>query len=375
MARTKKDNPRQMVDGIRRTVDLKRWEAAVFTGEYDEKGKPVYEWITGDTRKEVAKLRDEIKNQINYGMYVRPSDMTLGEYLLDWLEDYKTNIESTTYELYKIYITKHINPEIGRVRLQDVIPMTLRKFYNKKLETQSSNTVRKYHSLLHNALSSAVDDKLIRENPAKDLLKKINALKKTKYKPVVVLSKEDFFKLLDAVEGTYDEIYIILGGCLGLRRGEVLGLRWRDVDFKNKTITISQTFTRFSKNIIKDPKTESSRRTIKAPSYVMDALEAYRKRQKIINLDNRICWEYLPQSYSHHFRALTQKLGLPNVRFHDLRHFAAVMLLLKGVPDKVAAEMLGHSQVATLREIYQHVIDEMKDQAANAIDEVMAQNK
>lgn len=366
MARPKKDNPRKMTNGIRRTADLKRWEAAVSTGEKDKDGKPVYEWITGETRKEVEILRDEIKNKVNHGRYISPSQYTLGEFMDEWIEVYKTNIDDNTYELYKMYIRKHIKPSIGHIPLQDIIPMTLQKFYNEKLKKQSPNTVRKYHSLLRNSLNSAKINRLIIDNPAVD----VTPPKKVKFVPNV-LAKEDFFKLLDAVKGTYDEIYIVLGGCLGLRRGEVIGLRWGDVNFKNKTITINRTVTRFVKEREKDPKNESSQRTIKAPQFVIDTLEEYKKNQKVISMTNRICSEYKPQSYSHHFKKLTSDLGITGIRYHDLRHFAAVILLLKGVPDKVVAGMLGHAQVTTLRETYQHIIDEMKTQAADVMDNFM----
>lgn len=386
MARKKKENPRQMVDGVRRAKDLIHWEAAVFTGQYDEKGKPIYKWEYADSEKEARAKRDESKYKIKNNIFVNPTDITLGEYLDEWIELHKANIAETTYELYKLYIRKHIKPIIGNIKLQSIIPMTLKMFYAKKLQpgpditlkdgsmkkgkALSSNTVRKFHILLREALQEAKLNSLILNNPADNVPPPVVE----KYKPKII-DKENYFKLLDAVKGTYDEIYIILAGGLGLRRGEVIGLRWEDVDFKNGTITISQSITRFTKEVTKKPKNESSFRTIVMPKYVSDILEEYKKSQKIIHLNGRICDKYKPQSYSKHFKALLEKHGLPPVRFHDLRHFNAIIMMMKGVPDKVAAETLGHAQVSTLREIYQHVIDDAKKSVANTMDEFFSARK
>lgn len=388
MARKKKENERQMIDGIRKSSDLKHWEAAVFTGQYKdpERKIPIYEWVYGDTEKEVREKRDALRYKIKNKDYVISRDTTLGEYLDEWIELHKANIAETTYELYKMYIKKHIKPVIGNIKLQDIIPMTLKMFYGFKLQpgpditlkngtvkkgkALSTNTVRKFHILLREALQEAKLNSLILNNPADN----VPPPAKEKYIPKII-DKENYFKLLDAVKGTYDEIYIVLAGGLGFRRGEVIGLRWEDVDFKNKTITVSQSITRFTKEITKKPKNESSFRTIAMPKYVSDILEEYKKNQKVIQLNGRICDKFKPQSYSKHFKALLEKHGLPPVRFHDLRHFNAIVMMMKGVPDKVAAETLGHSQVSTLREIYQHVIDDAKKSVANTMDEFFTARK
>jgi integrase len=386
MARKKKDNPRQMIDGVRRAKDLIHWEAAVFTGQYDEKGKPKYKWEYADSEKEAKAKRDESKYKIKNNIFVDSTDITLGEYLDEWIELYKLNIAETTYELYKKYIDVHIKPVIGDIKLQKIIPMTLKMFYKNRMETSrevktkkglvnkfaplKANSIRKLHSLLHNALREAQVNNLILNNPADN----VEPPKYEKFVPNI-LEPENYFKLCDAVVGTYDEIFITLAGGLGLRRGEVIGLRWEDVDFKNKTLSISQSITRFTKEVTKKPKNESSFRTIAAPKYILDILEEYKKNQKVIQLNGRICDKFKPQSYSQHFKTLLEKFNLPPVRYHDLRHFAAIVMMIKGIPDKVAAEILGHSQVTTLRKTYQHVIDESRTSAANTMDEFFTARK
>lgn len=386
MARVKKEEPRQMVDGVRRAKDLIHWEARVFTGRYNAKGNPIYEWVYGDSEKEVKEKRDVLKYKIKNNLYVKPTEVTLGEYLDEWIELHKANIAETTYDLYKMYIKKHIKPKIGDIKLSAILPMTLQKFYNEKLQpgpdivlkngtvkkgkALKNKTVRKFHILLREALENAKLNNLILNNPADN----VQPPKSEKFVPQI-MKEDDYFKLLEAVAGTYDEVYILLAGGLGLRRGEVLGLRWCDVDFKNKIITINQSITRFTKEVVKMPKNESSMRTIAVPQHILDALEEYKRNKKVIQLDGRICDQHKPQSYSKHFKALLEKHNLPPVRFHDLRHFNAIIMMMKGIPDKVAAETLGHAQVSTLREIYQHVLDDAKRSVANTMDEFFAARK
>lgn len=386
MARKKKENPRQMVDGVRRAKDLIHWEGRVFTKQYDAKGYPIYDWVYGDTEKEVKEKRNELKYKIDNNLYVSPSSTTLGEYLDEWIELYKLNIAETTYDLYRMYIDVHIKPVIGHIKLQKIIPMTLKSFYKNRMETPrevktkkgqinkypplGANSIHKLHSMLHNALNEAVSNNLIPANPAD----KVTLPEPIKFVPEVV-EPENYFKLLDEVAGTYDEVFIVLAGGLGLRRSEVIGIRWKDVDFKEKKITISQAITRFTKEVTKKPKNNSSIRTLPMPQYISDILEEYKKNQKIIQLDGRICNKFKPQSYSQHFKALLEKHKLPAVRFHDLRHFAAIVMMIKGVPDKVAADILGHSQVTTLRKTYQHVLDESRRSVANTLDEFFTARK
>lgn len=381
MAKIKREHPRQMINGVRRTKDLKKWEVQVPSGQLNKNGNPAQKWVTVDgTEKDAQEYRAELLYKIKHNLYVNPTEATLEEYLYEYLDLHKPNIEETTYELYKMYIRVHISPVIGPYKLNKILPMTLKMFYKNRMETWrevktkkgqinkykplSSNSIRKLHSFLHGAFNEAVLNNLILTNPTD----KVEAPKKVKYIPQI-LDAENFFKLLDAVKGTYDEIYIMLAGGLGLRRGEVIGLRWKDLNEKDNTITIKQSITHFIKDVTKDPKNDSSFRTIAVPSYIMDVIHKFKTSKKVISISGQICDKYKPQAYSSHFKNLLKKHNIPVVRFHDLRHFKAIIMMSNGVPDKVAAEILGHSQVATLREIYQHVIDDMKRKEASMMNE------
>ena len=181
-----------------------------------------------------------------------------------------------------------------------------------------------------------------------------------------------FIALLDTVKGSFDEIPILLAGWLGLRRGEIFGLRWSDVDFDKRTLAIEQTSVRFTKEHIKSPKSDSSRRTLMLPPYICKILLRYRTNEKV--LTTTICGRYKPQSYSERFSRLLEQQGLEHLRFHDLRHYNATIMLKYGIPDKVASKRLGHSSTQVTKEIYQHVTSDMDISYADKIDEIFSKN-
>ena len=159
-----------------------------------------------------------------------------------------------------------------------------------------------------------------------------------------------------------------------MRRGEIFGLYWRNIDFKTGYIEVEQTSVRFKRTIEKDPKNESSRRTFKAPEYVIAILDEYKKRTRGKQGD-KVISRWKPSTYSERFGIILERFSLPHIRLHDLRHYNAVIMCKYGVSDKVAAERLGHSQVSTLRNVYQHVLKDMDQTAADEIDAMFAKKK
>ncbi|WP_099469975.1 site-specific integrase [Konateibacter massiliensis] len=222
-------------------------------------------------------------------------------------------------------------------KLIDIKPIDLDRFYKYKLNnegndknTVSINTVRKLNGFLKSVFTYAVKNDYIRKKPANSV---VWARKKI-YKPNVY-NEAQFLKLLNAVKGTDDEIPIVLGAGCGLRRGEMFGLKWKNIDFENNTISIETTAVRFDKNIEKKPKTITSKRTIVTPAYVTKTLEEYYN----INLppiNQKVITRWMPQSYS---------------------------------------EGLGHSQVGTLKNVYQRVLEDMNRTAADNINKIFEPKK
>lgn len=342
-----------------------RWTGSVAIKDINGKWKKKY--VYGDSKKETNRKLNDLIYKIENNLFKNSDNTTFGSLLIEWHKIHSPKLAETTKALYNMYIEKHIIPEIGHVKLKNLKPNTLDKFYNKKLETLSPNTVIKLHKLIHVALNYAVKNDIIAINISDN----VSLPKQKKYKPQIY-DEKNFRNLLVAVEGTFDEIPILLAGVVGLRRGEIFGLRWRDINFKNNTIAIVETNVRWDKYIIKDPKSESSNRVLKVPKFLLQVLKNYLETLPII--PERVCEKYKPDAYTKRFKNLLEKYALPKTRLHDLRHYNAVIMLKYNIPDKVASERLGHSQTI-LRSTYQHVLKDMHQEAADTIENVFLQLK
>ena len=339
----------------------------------------------GDLSQTVSQQKKELQIQItnleyeiNNNLYLNESNATMEQYLKEWLKIYAAeSLEETTGELYEMYVEVHINPFLGKLKIKEIKPMQIQEFYNEKMKDielengkvkkgLSKNTIGKLHSFLNRAFDDAMRNRKIKYNPCQG----VNKPKKKKYKPAIC-SEENFYTLLDKTKGTFDEIMILLSGICGLRRGEIFGLRFIDVDSKNYKISIMQTKVRFKKKwIIKKPKNDTSARKISVPEFVTNTISTYLASLKVV--PGTIFEEFLPDAYSKHFSKLLITHNIPHIRFHDLRHFNAIIMLKYGVADKVASGRLGHSQVQTTREIYQHVLPDMDKQASNIIEGIFS---
>lgn len=313
--------------------------------------------------------RLEIEYQIENNLYRDPGNATIGDLVHEYNEQPK-DIAVTTKSLHKMYETKHISPKIGgigRVRLKDATPAVFEKFYYDKMQINklSPNTIHKLHSFLHAAFDFAIKNNLLLVNP----LDATKCPKKIKYKPRIPTDTE-FLELLEASKGTIDEVCILLAGVLSLCRGEIFGLKWSDIDWDNQRITIEETFVHWDKNVRKDPKTEARKRTIYTPQFVLDVLKRYRSTSK--RFDTYVCQAYLPDAYGKRFKKLVDRLGLHGITLHKLRHYNAVVMMRAGIPDKVAAGRTGHSQISTLREIYQHATQDADKIACDKISDFFA---
>jgi len=339
----------------------------------------------GDTTKTVSQQKKELQVQItdleyeiNNNLYLNETNKTMEQYLKDWLKVYADeNLEETTRQLYEMYVKVHINPSLGKFKIKDIRPMQIQEFYNEKMKDVklengkvkkglSNNTIGKLHSFLNRAYEDAITNRTVKYNPCQGVKKP----RKAKYKPAVC-NEKSFETLLSETKGTLDGALILLAGICGLRRGEIFGLRFIDIDPINFKLTIFQTKVRFNKKwIIKKPKSETSSRTISVPEFVTNTISAYLAGLKVV--PELIFSEFQPDAYSKHFKKLLVTHGLPPMRFHDLRHFNAVIMMKYGVPDKVASQRLGHSQVQITREIYQHVLPDMDRQASVVIEGVFS---
>jgi integrase len=361
------------------------WAGVVEMGNDPGTGKRLQKWVYASTEEECQQKLNKLVYELQEGIYTEPSKMTVEQYLRQWIEMHASNITQSTIDCYKVVIEKHVVPEIGKVLLTQLTPMHLQKLYAEELKKYSGRTAQLTHRVLRKALQNAYRMQIIRQNPA-DL---VDAPKAKKYKLDNKYDAQDFENLMDAAVGTIHEIPILLAGGLGMRRGEIFGLRWKDVNFRKNLITIEQQLIPNSAGLtFQEPKTEGSARTLDTPEYIMGLLKNHLKEQEKSKgffqseyADyNLVCCKpngelINPAVYSRQFGQFLKKMNLPHIRFHDLRHFNATIMLKSDIPVKVASERLGHSNTAITQDTYQYVLDEMDQEASKKISEALFADK
>jgi len=342
---------------------------------------PKYRYIYGKTRQAVAeKLAKTIADR-DGGLIFDAGKMKLGEYLDRWLSDsVKGTVRASTYERHEAIIRLHIKPSLGRVGLKKLTPAHVRGLIGEKLNAGlAPATVRKIHSTLHKALSQAVSDGMVPRNAAD-----VKAPRPTP-EEMRPLSKAEARAFLEAARETGDrfEALYVLAIATGLRCGELLGLRWDDVDLKRGTLRVGRALVREGgRHVLGETKTRRGRRQINLTPRTVNALKTHRKNQ----LEEKIRRTGLYQDHGlvfasgvgtplnpenlvkRSFKPLLKKAGLPEIRFHDLRHTCATLLLGRGVHQKFVQELLGHATIAMTLDTYSHYLPSMGGQVVGAME-------
>lgn len=366
----------------------KTWSYVVDLPSDQDTGKRIQKKKGGfPTQKEADKALVALLSSVHKGEYVSENNMTIAAFLEIWLKEYALQkYKATVYDVEESIINSRIIPGIGRQKLQQIKPLTVNKFYNGLLEKYSPDYVRHIHAILRKAFRQAVKWEMIVSNP----LDKVEA-PKLRRKEMKTWSMEQCLHFLDTAEGHVHQIVYSLAIHTGMRKGEVLGLRWGDIDWEGKSLMIQQTvnWTPSKGIIIQDTKTSSSARRIPIGDMLITDLK---HRQQIIELDKQnigvdnykdhdlvCCYAngepIKPRRVTETFAFLTGKSELPKIRFHDLRHSHASMLLNNGINAKIGAERLGHSSVQIYLDRYSHLLPDMQRDAADLIDSKMKLSK
>lgn len=350
-----------------------RWTAEISL----EGGKSKF--LYGKTRKEVQeKLKTALYEQ-QKGVLTTGPQQKVGQFLTQWLEDvHKHSIRPRTYERYEEIIRLHLLPGIGHHQLQKLSPQHLHAFYNKKLEEGlSATTVSSFHNMLHKALETAVRWNLLARNTC-DLV----SPPKGKRFEIQPLGMPQIHQLLAVASGHRLEALFILALATGMRRGELLALKWQDIDLQQGILQVRRILTRIPSKLAgkgfeeAEPKTDRGRRGIVLPSFAVEALKDHRVRQLEAALKAGGAWQdhdyVFCTSLGTHlnptrdvldvFKSLLEEAKLPHIRFHDLRHSAATMLFAMKVHPKIVQEILGHSQINITMDIYSHVLPTMQEE-------------
>ena len=347
----------------------------------DESGKRKQRFRNATTKKEARQLLLQMQRELEEGM-LDPSKASLGDYLQDWLRDVvRHRVATRTFERYESVLRCHVIPQLGGVRLAALRPDQVQRRYGEMLDQgMSPATVQKTHGALHSALRHAVRMRMIPRNPSDDLV--LPKIRRPEIKP---LSEEEIARMLAVAEGTNVGAALLTLLTTGMRRGEVLALRWEDVDFERRTVAVRRTLEQSSQGIaLKEPKTRRSARIIALPSATVDALRSHKAKQAEARLTTGPAFNHSglvfpgprgdlwrPDNFGAACHKVFKRAEL-SCRLHDLRHTQATLLLQQGVHPKVVQERLGHANVSITLDIYSHVAPHMQEEAAARIDEALA---
>ena len=364
----------------------------------DENGKRKTPWIStnlpvkGNKKRAENFMMDVRRNfvppnvqRIEEREAMQKGDILFTDFLLKWLRVAKSTVKLTTYASYEMMATRIIIPyfETLNIKLKELTTEDIQEFYSTQLERVSANTVIHYHAVIHRALKYAVKIKTIQSNPA------VNVERPRKEKFIgSFYDKKEINTLFDIIQGHPLEVAIKLAAFYGLRREEIIGLKWTAIDFENNTLTIQHTVTECNLDgkhieVASDTaKTDSSLRTMPLVTNFREMLLAKKEKQEHYRklCGRSYCKEYLdyifvnemgerwkPRYLSDGFKRILEQNGLRRIRFHDLRHTCASLLLANNVPMKKIQEWLGHSDFSTTANIYAHLDYQSKISSAEAM--------
>lgn len=333
------------------------------------------------TRKAAEQAMSDALAEINRGEFVRPTSGTLADYLAGWL-DSRGDLRPTTIYGYEKIVTKRIIPTIGHVKLCTLDAATIEAWYARLLTSGSAGggplsakTVANTAGVLSVALSDAVRLKMLKHNPTADA-----RLPRRERREMAAWSEAEASTFLDAVrhERLYPLWRLVLA--TGLRRGELCGLRWSDVDLETSRLEVATTRVVASEVVVGAPKTKAGARLIALDAGTVEALGTWRRRQAEERLAAGPAWtdhgsvfvdelgvHPHPETMTRWWNEAVARAGVRRVRLHDARHTAATLALRAGVPLKVVTQRLGHADVAVTMRVYQHVTAQDDQAAADAL--------
>jgi integrase len=357
------------------------WQIQIYTGKGPD-GRYHRHLETVKGRKGDAQRRlTELLNSLDKGVYAPPRKLTVADLLNQWLQGYvKTNCSIRTLDAVESIAKHHLIPVLGHIQLKQLQPSVIQSYYSQTCGKLSARSVHYHHRILKQALKHAVRQGYLGRNPC-DLVDPPSP----KGKPMRTLTQSELADLLIAASSNSHYPVIYTAVSTGLRQAELLGLRWRDIDLASRSISVNRTlYKRRGVCQFNEPKTAHSRRRVAMTSKLSEFLGEYRLERerlyhqigKTISLDDLVFANHEgkpidPGVLTHNFARIAKRAGLQGVRFHDLRHTFASLMLLRGAKPKVISEALGHSSVAFTMDVYSHTIDGMQSDAMALLDEVL----
>lgn len=355
--------------------DKARWTVTGDVG-VDPSGKRRQKTLGGFKKKaDATRAWNDLERSIERGADPFAEAITVDAYCDRWLAHMASRLRPKTLTRYRDHVRLRIVPAIGGMRLDKVKVAHVQAAVDQWLaDGLAPRTVIAARGVLRGAMAQAVRWQLIQSNP----VLAIDPPRAERPK-LTVPTAPQLMALVDAAEGTAWEVAVLLSASLGARRGEVLALRWQDVDMDSGRVRITGTLTDTGAGWVRaDPKTDRGRRSVTLPAFALERLKAHRKQAVELMLASGVTWDWIchragepldPDEYSKAIKRIAAKAGLPStVRLHDLRHAVATVWLEQGLHPGIASAALGHASPAFTMSVYQHVSPEMSDRAAAALD-------
>ena len=362
-----------------------RWEGRYTAGRDPETGKAIYKNVLGKTQAETkAKLKQAIEEAkgLDAGKAGR---YTLGQWMDVWFENYaKVKVRPSSHQTYRGYLENHIKPNIGQIPLEKLTSLELQKLYKKLLEKGrvdrlesrhqakglSPKTVRNIHQIISSAMKLAQEQKLIVGNPAEGC-----ALPRLEHREMQTLPVEQLQSFLGEAKdsGVFELYYLELA--TGLRRGELLGLKWEDIDLERGDLRVKRQIARINGEVVEAPlKTKNAYRTLPLAEDTVSVLLEQKKKvgDSPWVFPSPAGGPLSPDSVLHMLHRVLKRAGLPSLRFHDLRHTFVTLALQNGVDVKTVSGMLGHFSAGFTLDTYAHVTTASQRQAAKTMGSVLS---
>jgi integrase len=357
------------------------WTAIVDLPADPTTGKRRQKRITARTKKEAEAKVAEIIQKSQAG-FTDAGKLTVRDFFAHWLETTAPTLRSVTQRRYRDLVRLHIVSVIGNVQLGKLAVADVQRLYTDRLQRLSPTTVRYIHAVLHHALDDAVKWGLLLRNVADAAEPPKKARSEMR-----VWNGEQVARVLRAAADDPLEALWRLAIYTGMRRGELLALKWSDLDLDSAALAVQRSLSRGQTSRLEEgePKSQSGRRRIALSMSVIESLKRHRVRQLEHRLAAGEAWNdcgfvfanetggYIhPNTLHRRFHELVKRAGVPAIRFHDLRHTSATLLLAEGVHGKIVQERLGHANIAMTLDLYSHVTADMQRQAADAMEATIA---
>ncbi len=329
-------------------------------------------FIYGKTKAVVAEKEKEVRKEFDEGVTGEP--ITLGDFMKRWLDDsVRSSVRRSTWDRYERITRVHITPELGRTKVKNLKPLQVQSLYSKKLLDQglSPRSVQYIHRTLSKALREAVGWGYVARNVCDSVTPP-----KPKTKEFTPLSPDQVGILLAATDNLRDRALILMAVTTGMRQGELLGLRWGDIDLKEKVVRVRRSLSITTEGVsFVPPKSAKGKRSIGLTTSTVTVLEAHRGEEdddEALVFGTRCGTPWAPQNLVRRsFKPLLKRAGLPDIRFHDLRHTCATLLFSRNVHPKVVQEMLGHSTISLTLDTYSHYVPSLGEKATLAMEEMV----